>query len=158
MSGETLVVGVGAIGATTGAKLIRAGHRVTLVDQRYQNVERIRRDGVHVTEGDEAYTVHAPVLYLDELEDVRSEPQVILLACKSYDTASIVRAVTPHVTEDGFIVSLQNGINEDRISITSMDTSCARVGDSASPLHSTRGSSSSSSRLSRASDGPRWSI
>lgn len=115
-SSGILVVGVGAIGATTGAKLIRAGHRVTFVDQWYQNVERIRRDGLHITEGDEAYTVRAPVLYLDELEDLRSVPQVILLSCKSYDTVSIVRAIAPQLTGDGFIVSLQNGINEDRIS------------------------------------------
>jgi 2-dehydropantoate 2-reductase len=107
-----LVVGVGAIGGTTAGGLLRAGRRLVLVDGWYENVEAIRRDGLALTVDGERHTVRATALYPDELED---RAELVLLACKSYDTAATVRAIEPFLAEDGAIVSLQNGINEDLI-------------------------------------------
>jgi 2-dehydropantoate 2-reductase len=107
-----LVAGVGAIGGTTAGGLLRAGRRVVLMDGWYANVEAIRRDGLAVTVDGDRHVVPARVLYPDELEE---PAELILLCCKSYDTAATVRALLPYLAEDGAIVSLQNGINEDTI-------------------------------------------
>lgn len=108
-------LGVGAIGGSTAGALLRAGHELTLIDPWYANVERIRRHGLTVHEGDDHYTVSAPVLYLDELERLDPRPTIVLLACKSYDTEMLTRAIAPYMAADGCIVSLQNSLNEDRI-------------------------------------------
>ena len=107
-----LVAGAGAIGGTTAGGLLRAGRRVVLVDGWFANVEAIRRDGLAYSVDGERHLVPARALYPDELE---GRAELILLACKSYDTAATVRALEPFLAEDGAIVSLQNGINEDLI-------------------------------------------
>jgi 2-dehydropantoate 2-reductase len=107
-----LVVGVGAIGGTTAAALLRAGREVVLVDGWYENVEAIRRNGLALTVDGARGVVPARAIYPDELA---GRAELVLLACKSYDTAATVRAIEPFLAEDGAIVSLQNGINEDLI-------------------------------------------
>jgi 2-dehydropantoate 2-reductase len=107
-----LVAGAGAIGGTTAGRVLRAGRRVVLVDGWFANVEAIRRDGLAYSVDGERHVVPAEALYPDELE---GRAELILLACKSYDTAATVRAIEPFLAEDGAIVSLQNGINEDLI-------------------------------------------
>lgn len=107
-----VVVGVGAIGGTTAGTLLRAGREIVLVDGWYANVEAIRRDGLQLTVDGERHAVRARALYPDELE---GRAELVLLACKSYDTAATVHAIAPFLAEDGAIVSLQNGINEDLI-------------------------------------------
>jgi ketopantoate reductase PanE/ApbA-like protein len=115
MTGPVLVVGVGAIGGTTAGGLLRARRPVVLVDPWCENVEGIRRRGLALTVDGERNELPAQVLYPDELMRLEQRAQVVLLACKSYDTAAIVRAVEPYLAPDGVIVSLQNGINEDLI-------------------------------------------
>jgi 2-dehydropantoate 2-reductase len=107
-----LVVGAGAIGGTTAGTLLRAGREVVLVDGWYENVEAIRRNGLAVTVDGSRDVVPARAIYPDELS---GRAEIVLLACKSYDTAATVRAIEPFLAEDGAIVSLQNGINEDLI-------------------------------------------
>jgi 2-dehydropantoate 2-reductase len=107
-----LIVGAGAIGGTTAGTLLRAGRSVVLVDGWYANVEAIRRDGLAYTVDGERHVLGARALYPDELE---GSAELVLLACKSYDTAATVRAIEPFLAGDGAVVSLQNGINEDLI-------------------------------------------
>ncbi len=107
-----LVAGAGAIGGTTAGALLRSGHDVVLVDGWYENVEAIRRDGLAVTVDGSRSVVPVRALYPDELA---GRADLVLLCCKSYDTAATVRAIEPFLAEDGAIVSLQNGINEDLI-------------------------------------------
>ncbi len=109
---RVILVGVGAIGGTTAGALLRAGREVVLVDGWYENVEAIRRGGLAVTVDGSRDVVPARAMYPDELV---GRAELILLCCKSYDTAATVRAVAPFLADDGAIVSLQNGINEDLI-------------------------------------------
>ncbi len=109
------IAGTGAVGGTTGAYLRRAGHDVLLVDGWHQNVETIRRDGLALKGRDEDFRVEARALHLDELSRLDQPLDVVLLAVKSYDTEWMVRALLPYLAPGGCVVSLQNGINEDRI-------------------------------------------
>jgi len=110
-----VVLGSGAVGGTVGGGLLLGGHDVLFVDPWFQNVETIRRRGLSLTIDGERRELQATALYLDELDRMESPPEVVLLACKSYDTETMVRLIEPYLAPDGFVVSLQNGINEDRI-------------------------------------------
>jgi 2-dehydropantoate 2-reductase len=109
------IAGSGAVGGTTAAYLRRAGRDVVLVDGWHQNVEAIRRDGLLLKGREDEFVVEARSLHLDELAGLGRALDVVLLAVKSYDTEWMVRALAPHLAPDGCIVSLQNGINEERI-------------------------------------------
>ncbi len=110
-----LIAGSGAVGGTTGAYLRRGGHDVLLVDPWHQNVEAIRRNGLHLKGRDDEFRLDVRALYLDELAALGRPLDVVLLAVKSYDTEWMVRALAPYLAPDGCVVSLQNGINEERI-------------------------------------------
>jgi 2-dehydropantoate 2-reductase len=109
------IAGTGAVGGTTGAYLRRAGHDVVLVDGWHQNVEAIRRDGLLLKGREEDFVVEATALHLDELASLGRALDVVLLAVKSYDTEWMVRALAPYLAPHGCIVSLQNGVNEERV-------------------------------------------
>ena len=113
--GVSAIAGIGAVGGTTAAYLRRAGRDVLLVDGWHQNVEVIRRDGLVLKGRDEDFRVEARALHLDELSSLDEPLDVVLLAVKSYDTEWMVRTLLPYLAPDGCIVSLQNGINEERI-------------------------------------------
>jgi 2-dehydropantoate 2-reductase len=104
-----LIWGAGAIGGTMGAYLARAGHDVTWVDVVAEHVAAINRAGLHVTGPIEAFTAHAPAL---TPEAVRGEWKTIILATKAQHTAEATRALLPHLSLSGCVVSAQNGLNE----------------------------------------------
>lgn len=110
-----VIAGTGAVGGTTAAHLLRAGHDVLLVDGWHQNVEAIRQGGLLLKGREGDFRVEAHPLHLDELSRLDGQLDVVLLAVKSYDTEWMVRALMPSLAPDGCFVSLQNGINEERI-------------------------------------------
>lgn len=110
MGGEKILVwGAGAIGGTIGAHLRRAGHDITLVDRAADHVSAINRDGLAITGPVTEFKVAVPALLPSQ---VTGRHGVVLLCVKAQDTAEAARAIKPHLAEDGFIVSVQNGLNE----------------------------------------------
>ncbi|PYE49365.1 ketopantoate reductase family protein, partial [Deinococcus yavapaiensis] len=105
---KVLIWGAGAIGGTIGAYLVRAGHDVTFVDRDADHVRAIREEGLAIEGPIDTFTVRAPAFTPDE---VRGEWAHVLLCTKAHDTASAARALKPHVTPDGCVVSVQNGLN-----------------------------------------------
>jgi 2-dehydropantoate 2-reductase len=111
MSSPFIVVGAGAIGGIVGAHLIRSGHDVVFVEANADHAAAIRAHGLKLSGSLEA-TVNAPV-YAPGTYDGPVER--VLLAVKSRDT---VEALTPFVDElapDGYVLSLQNGLEEHKI-------------------------------------------
>jgi len=106
---EYLVVGAGAIGGTVGAGLARDGHEVVLCDADAEHVAAINRDGLRIEGPVEEYTVRVPAITPDELPE---QLGAVLLAVKAHHTEEAVRPVAERLAPDGFVVSLQNGINE----------------------------------------------
>jgi 2-dehydropantoate 2-reductase len=104
-----LVWGAGAIGGTMGAYLARAGHDVTLVDTVEEHVEAIRRKGIRIVGPIAEFTQAVPAFTPSEL---RGAWDTIMLATKAHHTGTAVRALAPHLTADGCVVSAQNGLNE----------------------------------------------
>jgi 2-dehydropantoate 2-reductase len=109
-----LVAGLGAIGGVAASYLVRSGADVTALDPWFEHVLRVRDDGLRLRSPDEEFDVRLPVLLPDELPGVALF-DVVLLCVKSQDTEWMTRLALPYLNADGFIVSLQNGINEPRI-------------------------------------------
>lgn len=107
-----LIWGAGAIGGTIGAYLARAGLPVTFVDTVETHVETIRNRGLSITGPVDSFTVKAPAYTPAQLEGRWSR---ILLCVKTPQTDAAVAALRPHLSEDGYVASFQNGLCEPRI-------------------------------------------
>ena len=102
-----------------GGHLARTGQDVTFLDPWPAHVEYMKARGIElfgVTEA-ERFTVPVRALHLSELESLaREAPFDIAFVCtKSYDTAWSTTMIAPFLAPDGFVVSLQNCINEETI-------------------------------------------
>jgi 2-dehydropantoate 2-reductase len=105
---EYVVVGAGAIGGTIGAQLRRDGHDVLLCDADPEHVAVIERDGLTVEGPLERFTVRAPAVTPDALPRSLG---AVLLAVKAHHTADAAAALAPRLAPDGYVASLQNGLN-----------------------------------------------
>ena len=104
-----LIWGAGAIGGTIGAYLARAGHAVVFVDRDTAHVDAINRSGLAITGPIAEFTVSAQAFTPDTLDGQYS---TVLLCVKAQDTGSAMRGLVPHLAPDGYVVSVQNGLNE----------------------------------------------
>jgi 2-dehydropantoate 2-reductase len=104
-----LVWGAGAIGGTLGAYLARAGHDVTLVDIVAEHVTAINRSGLTISGPIATFTTRLPAFTPDTLQGAWD---TIILATKAQHTEAAARALLPHLTPTGCVVSAQNGLNE----------------------------------------------
>jgi len=119
MTDDTILIWGGcAIGGTVGAYLRRAGLPVLFVDRSAEHVAAINEHGLQITGPIEEFTVSAEAKLPT---DVRGKFKLSFLCVKAHDTAAAIDALAPFVAEDGCVVSLQNGLNEQVIA--------ARIGD-----------------------------
>jgi 2-dehydropantoate 2-reductase len=109
MPDRILVWGAGAIGGSVGAWLRHAGHDVTFVDVVAEHVAAIQANGLQIIGPVEQFSIAAPAFTPDEL---RGTWQRIFLAVKAQHTEAATRALTPHLAQNGYVLSLQNGLNE----------------------------------------------
>ncbi|MGI9477948.1 MAG: ketopantoate reductase family protein [Hyphomicrobiaceae bacterium] len=118
-SPKIAIVGAGALGGYVGGYLARDGHDVTLIDMWPDHVEHMREKGLTLTgmTAPENFTVKPKAMHLTELQSVsKTAPfDFAFVAVKSYDTEWATQMIKQYLTPAGFIVSLQNGINEERI-------------------------------------------
>src|ERR1700676_3228867 len=119
MDKRIVVVGAGAIGGYTGGNLVHNGFDVTVIDPWPEHVEAIRKDGLSL-EGitaDESIVAHPKMLHLTELQRLaRERPiDIAFISVKSYDTEWATMMIRQYLAPTGYVVSLQNCINEERI-------------------------------------------
>ena len=109
------VYGAGAVGCVIGGGLARAGRDVVLIDPWREHVEAINSTGLHLTlEGEGAFPVTVRALHPEELASGQTF-DIVILGVKSQDTESALALMSSHLAGDGYVVSAQNGINEDVI-------------------------------------------
>src|ERR1043166_3428196 len=106
------VYGAGAIGVVTGAALAEPGHDVLLVDRAVDHVTAMNAHGLTVDRRTGSSTTRVRAITPDVLG---SGLELVLLAVKSQDTSAALEVLAPRLAADGAIVSLQNGLNEERI-------------------------------------------
>lgn len=103
------IVGAGAIGGTVGAYLLRAGHDVTFVDRVAEHVAAIRDRGLRIVGPIDEFEVRAPA-YLPQ--DVPGEFERVFMCVKANATRAAAETTLPFLADNGYVLSLQNGLNE----------------------------------------------
>jgi 2-dehydropantoate 2-reductase len=115
---DYVVVGAGAIGGTVGARLARDGREVLLCDADPEHVAAVNEHGLAIEGPVEEFTVRVRAVSPAALPD---RLDAVLLAVKSQHTEAALDTIAPRLAPDGFVVSLQNGVNEPAIA--------ARIGE-----------------------------
>ncbi len=105
------IVGAGAIGGIVGVNLIRTGHDVSFIESNRPHVEAIRAGGLHLG-GALEMTVRAPILLPEEATAPLGR---VLLAVKARHTEQALQPLAHLLTPAGYVVSLQNGLEEYKI-------------------------------------------
>ena len=108
---ELTIVGAGAIGGTIGAHLSQAGHAVQLVDQDRAHVAAIQADGLEVA-GHAQFVARVPAC---EPAAVRGPIETLILAVKTLHTEEALRPLVSRLAPDGWVLSMQNGLEEGKI-------------------------------------------
>jgi 2-dehydropantoate 2-reductase len=117
MSGKKIViVGAGAVGGYTGAHMVAAGEDVTFIDPWPAHVEHMRAHGLRVTHAmkEPEFSVQVRALHVTDAQMLAKEKPVdIAFVCmKSYDTAWAAMLIAQYLAPNGYVVSLQNCMNE----------------------------------------------
>ena len=119
MTKRIAIVGAGALGGYVGGTLAHLGHDVTLIDAWPEQIETIRARGLELDgmTPEERFTVKsAKTLHLTEVQSLARRPvDVAMVAVKSYDTPWATALIKPYLSAEGFVVSLQNCLNEETI-------------------------------------------
>jgi 2-dehydropantoate 2-reductase len=103
-----IVIGVGPIGGIIGGRLARAGNDLTFVDIDKEHVSAIREKGLQIDVPDGPFNVRIKIVFPNEIE---GNYDIGMIALRSNYTPDALTTVMPHLTRNGLLVSMQNGIN-----------------------------------------------
>jgi 2-dehydropantoate 2-reductase len=106
---KILIWGAGAIGGTLGAYLIKASHNILFIDIVEEHVKAINQSGLLIKGPVDEFTVPAEALLPAQLT---GQYETILLCTKSQHTRAATESLAPFLAADGFVMSVQNGLNE----------------------------------------------
>jgi 2-dehydropantoate 2-reductase len=119
MGKKIAVVGTGAVGGYAGAHMARAGEDVTFIDFWPEHVEAMRKTGLKISHlhSVEPWTTPVRALHVTEAQQLAKEAPIdIAFVCtKSYDTAWATMFIRQYLAPGGYVVSLQNCMNEETI-------------------------------------------
>jgi 2-dehydropantoate 2-reductase len=119
MGKRIVFVGAGALGGYVGGHLTRAGNDVTLIDPWPEHVEVMRRNGIQLSGKTpaEKHSVPVNVMHITDVQSLAKQKpiDIVFMSVKSYDTEWATLMIRQYLAPDGFVVSLQNCINEERI-------------------------------------------
>jgi 2-dehydropantoate 2-reductase len=104
-----VVLGCGAIGGTIAAGLARDGHDVLVCDANPDVVSAVRANGIRIEGPVENFTAAVTAVHPAELPERLDRP--VLIAVKAHHTAAAAALVAGRLAGDGFVVSMQNGLN-----------------------------------------------
>src|SRR5688572_21260508 len=120
MGKRIAVVGAGSLGGYVGGNLAHHGEDVTLIDMWPEHIETIRAKGLELdgVTPEEKFTVtRAKTMHLTEVQGLAKQKpiDIAFVSVKSYDTEWATALIKPYLAPDGYVVSLQNCMNEERI-------------------------------------------
>lgn len=105
---RTCIYGAGAMGTVLGAYLARAGVSVDLVTRNKGHIAGLKAHGAHIV-GKVDFIQAVPAFLPEEME---GNYDLIMLMTKQQDNRAVVQSLLPHLSEDGVICTLQNGLPE----------------------------------------------
>jgi 2-dehydropantoate 2-reductase len=119
MGRRIAIVGAGAVGGYAGAHMVKAGEDVTFIDPWPAHVDHMQKHGLRVTHARDVPEFKVPVRALhvtDAQRLAKEKPVEIAFVCmKSYDTGWAAMLIRQYLAPDGYVVSLQNCMNEETI-------------------------------------------
>lgn len=101
------IVGSGALGSVVGCLLIEAGMDVVMIERDQEEVHLVQEKGLLV-EGVTGKRTVRPSTWANPADAGKVDLAILLV--KSYDTAPAVATLKQIVSEDGVVLTLQNGI------------------------------------------------
>lgn len=108
-----MVLGAGAIGGITAAALKRKGYDVEIICKYDDYASMISTRGIDVKGVAGSYTVMMPAHATPS--GVKEKKDIIIHATKAADLIEAAKAALPVLKDDGFFISMQNGICEERL-------------------------------------------
>jgi 2-dehydropantoate 2-reductase len=120
MGKRIAIVGAGALGGYAGGYFAKLGLDVTLIDPWPEHIETIRRKGLELdgmTEAEKFTVTSAKTMHLTEVQNLSKQKpiDIAFVSVKSYDTEWATMLIRQYLAPDGYVVSLQNCMNEERI-------------------------------------------
>ena len=116
MGKKIIIVGAGAVGGYVGGHLARSGEDILLIDPWPEHVDYIQKNGLHFKDPNAEYTIPVEAMHVCDVQSLFKSPvDIAFIATKSYDTKWATAMISQYLAPDGFVVSLQNSINEARI-------------------------------------------
>lgn len=114
---KIVIMGAGAMGCMFGAKFVRSGQQVALVDGWKAHVDAINEKGLFVERNGETYNVKIPaMLSAQEAREALGGPaDLVMIFCKGMDTERFVQNSLPVVDDSTCFLTLQNGLGNPEI-------------------------------------------
>ena len=102
-----LIIGAGAIGGSLACYLASVGFKITILEQNQELCDKISERGLILRDGEKEYRAKVrAVTKLDE-KDVFD---CCFTATRAYSLKSAVISVIPNLSEDAFVISMNNGV------------------------------------------------
>jgi 2-dehydropantoate 2-reductase len=108
-----LVIGAGAIGGITAAFLKKKGYNVEIICKYEDYATLIREQGIEISGISGNFIVTVPAYA--SVKELKGKKDLVLHATKVTDMHEAARSVLPVLSENGYLVSMQNGICEDEL-------------------------------------------
>ena len=106
--GRYAIYGAGSLGTVLGAFITKNGGEVDLINRNKAHVELLNTKGAHIT-GTVDMTVPVKAITPEEMQ---GKYDVIVLLTKQLHNKEVVTMLKDYLSDDGVIVTLQNGIPE----------------------------------------------
>jgi len=106
-------MGCGGVGGVIAAGLIRAGCDLTIVTNNTEITRAVNTYGLRVTTPEGEWNVSATAH--TNLKELEGQYDTALLAMKATDTEQAARNVSEYLTDEGYVVALQNGLVVDTV-------------------------------------------
>jgi 2-dehydropantoate 2-reductase len=108
-----LLMGCGSVGGVIAGGLLRSDCDLTIVTKNDEITTAINNNGIRVRTPKDEWAVSAQAY--TRLQDIQGTFDTVLLAMKATDVEQAVENLRTHLSPSGTVVTLQNGIVEDRI-------------------------------------------
>jgi 2-dehydropantoate 2-reductase len=122
-----IVFGAGAIGGLVGGRLALAGHTVTFI-ARNAVADALRTGGLRLVSGRAERIIQRVRVAASVAEALSTPPDLLILAVKSYDTASAIEHIRAAADPPPLILCLQNGVDNEAALSQAFGAKCVVAG------------------------------
>lgn len=102
------IYGAGSLGTILGAYITKNGGNVDLINHNVNHVKALKENGATVV-GKVNFNVKVNALLVEEMHE---KYDVIFLLTKQQDNLNVAKMLTNYLSNDGVVVTLQNGLPE----------------------------------------------